>query len=106
MIRRILKHYGWSNIKLMGHSLGGIIAFLYSACYPTDVDALVSLDVVAPIFEFTGKKSVPQMAALIDKYDNVFTVTPKFILISQTLFSESEHQIDLRYENSVFTDCC
>lgn len=77
MIRRILKHYGWSNIKLMGHSLGGIIAFLYSACYPTDVDALVSLDVVAPIFEFTGKKSVPQMAALIDKYANVFTVTPK-----------------------------
>lgn len=53
----------------MGHSLGGIIGFLYSAVYPNDVDALVSLDVVAPIFEFIGKKSVTQMAGLIDKYD-------------------------------------
>ncbi|KAK7591022.1 hypothetical protein V9T40_002635 [Parthenolecanium corni] len=68
LIRRILKHYGWSNIKLMGHSLGGIIAFLYAAVYPYDVEALVSLDVVAPIFEFIGKKSVTQMAGLIDKF--------------------------------------
>lgn len=72
LIRRILKHYGWSNIKLMGHSLGGIIAFLYAAVYPYDVEALVSLDVVAPIFEFIGKKSVTQMAGLIDKYDHNF----------------------------------
>ena len=68
LIRRILRHYGWSNIKIMGHSLGGIIGFFYAAVYPNDVDVLVSLDVVAPIFQFTGKKSVAQIAPLIDKY--------------------------------------
>ncbi|VEN35696.1 unnamed protein product, partial [Callosobruchus maculatus] len=37
-LRRIVKHFNWKNIKLIGHSLGGGIAFLYAAVYPKDVD--------------------------------------------------------------------
>ncbi|KAK2581509.1 hypothetical protein KPH14_005171 [Odynerus spinipes] len=47
-LRRIVKHYKWNKVKLMGHSLGGAISFLYAAAYPDEVDILISLDIASP----------------------------------------------------------
>lgn len=67
LLRRIQKHYGWNSINIMGHSLGGIIGFLFAAIYPNDVNTLISLDVVAPIFQFSNTNFVSQMGGMIDK---------------------------------------
>lgn len=48
-LRRIVEHFGWKSISLMGHSLGGQTCFLYSAIYPEEVDSLVTIDILAPI---------------------------------------------------------
>lgn len=47
-IQRIVKHYGWTQVSLIGHSFGSIIAFLYSALYPEYVEHYIALDAVKP----------------------------------------------------------
>ena len=48
-------------MKLLGHSLGGAISFLYAASYPDEVEFVISLDIASPtvkdvsqISEITG----------------------------------------------------
>ncbi|XP_032675106.1 probable serine hydrolase isoform X2 [Odontomachus brunneus] len=48
LLRRIVKHFKWNKVSLLGHSLGGAISFLYAASYPDEVDLLISLDIVSP----------------------------------------------------------
>lgn len=35
-------------MRLLGHSLGGAISFLYAASFPDEVDAIISLDIASP----------------------------------------------------------
>lgn len=46
IIPRVMKHFGWNKVSLMGHSLGGIMSFAYSAMAPDTVDMVISLDVL------------------------------------------------------------
>ncbi|XP_076626922.1 putative serine hydrolase isoform X1 [Colletes latitarsis] len=48
LLRRIMKHFSWSKAKLLGHSLGGAISFLYAASYPDEVEFLISIDIAGP----------------------------------------------------------
>ncbi|CAG4940640.1 unnamed protein product [Parnassius apollo] len=48
LLRRIVKHYGWSKISLMGHSLGGALSFMYAASFPDDVDRIICIDIASP----------------------------------------------------------
>lgn len=48
VIRRISKHYKWKKITLMGHSLGGILSYMYAATFPDDVEKYVSIDASGP----------------------------------------------------------
>ena len=47
-VQRIVEHFGWTRVSLMGHSFGSIIAFLYSAIYPEYVEHYIALDVITP----------------------------------------------------------
>ncbi|XP_023020955.1 probable serine hydrolase [Leptinotarsa decemlineata] len=47
-LRRIVKRFGWREITIIGHSLGGSIAFLYAATFPKDVKKYISLDMAGP----------------------------------------------------------
>ncbi|CAH0386397.1 unnamed protein product [Bemisia tabaci] len=47
-IRRIVQHFNWKKITILGHSMGAGIGFLYASCYPDDVEALISLDAAGP----------------------------------------------------------
>ncbi|KAJ8953609.1 hypothetical protein NQ318_003033 [Aromia moschata] len=47
-LRRIVKHFNWNDIIILGHSLGGAIAFLYAAMYPDDVKKYISIDIASP----------------------------------------------------------
>ena len=67
LLRRIQKQFGWNKINIMGHSLGGLIGFFYAALYPRDIETLISLDAVAPVFEFGKKPRLEQQAEFIER---------------------------------------
>ncbi|XP_067623083.1 probable serine hydrolase isoform X2 [Eurosta solidaginis] len=48
LIRRLVRRYGWEKPILMGHSLGGALTFMYSACYPDEVSKLINIDIAGP----------------------------------------------------------
>ncbi|XP_034194767.1 putative serine hydrolase isoform X2 [Osmia lignaria lignaria] len=48
LLRRIVKYFSWNKVKLLGHSLGGAISFLYAASYPDEVEFMISLDIASP----------------------------------------------------------
>ncbi|XP_068633313.1 probable serine hydrolase [Battus philenor] len=48
LIRRIVKHFDWKKIRLMGHSLGGALSFMYAASFPDDVDRIICVDIASP----------------------------------------------------------
>lgn len=55
-IQRIVKHYGWEKVSLLGHSFGSGCAFLYSALYPECVEHYIALDIFKPISIDPAKK--------------------------------------------------
>ncbi|XP_053958571.1 probable serine hydrolase [Anastrepha obliqua] len=48
LIRRIVRRYGWENVTLLGHSLGGALTFMYAASYPNEVEKLINIDIAGP----------------------------------------------------------
>lgn len=48
LVRRIVRHFNWSSVTLMGHSLGGAISFMYAASFPDDVEAIICIDIASP----------------------------------------------------------
>ncbi len=48
-VRAIVEHFGWSRFDLLGHSMGGAVACLYSALYPRELGRLILLDSVGPL---------------------------------------------------------
>ncbi|RZC40750.1 Abhydrolase 6 domain containing protein [Asbolus verrucosus] len=67
VIRRLVKHFNWKRITIIGHSLGGGIAFLYAATYPEDIAKYVSFDIASPSVR-CPKKMVSGMADCVDKF--------------------------------------
>ena len=44
VLRLITRHFGWKRIKLLGHSLGGVLCHKYAHYDPTAVEFVVALD--------------------------------------------------------------
>ncbi|XP_069683648.1 probable serine hydrolase [Periplaneta americana] len=67
VVRRIVKHYKWEKITILGHSLGGTIGFLYAATFPQDVEKLICIDIAGP-----SVRPVPyfvqQTPGIVDKF--------------------------------------
>ncbi|KAK3909366.1 putative serine hydrolase [Frankliniella fusca] len=53
LLRRIVKHFKWSKISIIGHSMGGAVGFLYAASFPDDIEKLISLDIASPTIRDT-----------------------------------------------------
>lgn len=49
VVRRLVKHFGWQKMKLIGHSMGGGVCFMYAASYPKDVEQIILLDTYGPM---------------------------------------------------------
>ncbi|KAG7196535.1 hypothetical protein KM043_018558 [Ampulex compressa] len=73
-LRRIVKHFKWAKVKLLGHSLGGAISFLYAASFPDEVDALVCLDIASPSVK-NPAKIVEITGDYVDKFLKYETLT-------------------------------
>lgn len=42
-------NYEWKHLSLIGHSLGSIQSFIYSALFSSEVDFYVAIDIMAPL---------------------------------------------------------
>lgn len=52
IIPRIMKHFGWEKVSLMGHSLGAFYSFIYATMAPDTVDMVICIDcVLMPKFD-------------------------------------------------------
>lgn len=66
-VRRIVKHFKWNNIKILGHSLGAGIAFVYSAIFPDEVESYVTIDMISPVPRDT-EVIADRLQSTIDKF--------------------------------------
>ncbi|KRT85259.1 hydrolase, partial [Oryctes borbonicus] len=73
ILRRIIKHFKFEDVVLLGHSLGGAISFLYAATYPKEVKKYVSIDIPGPTVK--GEKSYSMLGGTIDKYLEYDSIT-------------------------------
>ncbi|XP_041822719.1 serine hydrolase-like protein [Chelmon rostratus] len=58
-IRRVVEGLRWTKFSIIGHSMGGNIAGMFSALYPEMVDAIVLLDCLG--FLTTDLKEIPKV---------------------------------------------
>lgn len=61
------------SVKLLGHSLGGALSFMYAASFPDDVEKFISIDIAGPTVR-DHKKSAAMTGDSIDrflKYENL-----------------------------------
>lgn len=48
MLRRLQKYFDWSQMSLMGHSLGAMSNFMFASTFPKDVDMFICVDGFRP----------------------------------------------------------
>ncbi|KAJ1520134.1 hypothetical protein ONE63_004352 [Megalurothrips usitatus] len=69
-LRHIIKHHGWKNISIIGHSFGSCMGHIYASLYPSEVEKFVSLD-CARIFMAelgnSGMKGLPLLRKQVQK---------------------------------------
>ncbi|XP_039469866.1 serine hydrolase-like protein isoform X3 [Oreochromis aureus] len=58
-VRRVTESLSWTKFSIMGHSMGGNIAVMFSALYPDMVDGIIVLDVFG--FVPTDPKEIPRI---------------------------------------------
>lgn len=75
-LRRIVKHFKWQRIQVMGHSLGGAIAFLYAAAYPDEVDCYIGIDIASPAVRQV-KNLFNNLGDMVNKFLKYETLTPQ-----------------------------
>lgn len=69
-IKSISDYFKWPKISLMGHSLGGIISYIYTMLYTKEVDFLVCLDGAKPMIPLDKKGILGRNLASFFKYNN------------------------------------
>ncbi|XP_076233478.1 putative serine hydrolase isoform X2 [Calliopsis andreniformis] len=77
-LRRIMKYYKWKKVKLLGHSLGGAVSFLYAAAYPDEVDFVIALDIAGPTIGNVNKRA-PLTGTIIDKFLEYDALKPETV---------------------------
>jgi len=103
LIRRIVKYFNWKTVTIMGHSLGGGIAFLYAAAYPEDVDKYISFDIASPSVR-CPKKIITSIGDCVDKFLKYETMT-----VEKMPCYNYEEMVDLVYDaygKSVTRESC
>lgn len=69
-IKSIINYFKWSKISLMGHSLGGIISYVYTMLYTKEVDFLVCLDGAKPMIPLNKNVYLGKNLELFFKYNS------------------------------------
>ncbi|XP_064552488.1 serine hydrolase-like protein [Drosophila montana] len=65
-IARVMNEYKWPKVSLMGHSLGGVLSFIYTSLLPHKVDLVISLDILLPPLD--SAEGLSMMGYFMDKH--------------------------------------
>nr|CAD7430051.1 unnamed protein product [Timema monikensis] len=65
-VRRIVNHYKWDKVSLMGHSMGSIISFMYSCTFSDDVNNFIGIDAFKP-YSIAPAKLLSSWSSTLDK---------------------------------------
>ncbi|KAK7929991.1 hypothetical protein WMY93_006386 [Mugilogobius chulae] len=110
-VRRVVNALQWDRFSIIGHSMGGNIAGMYSALYPEMVDAIVLLDSYG--FLPTDLKAVPKIMkegidGLLqfeqksgDKKEKIYTYDEAAKRLSEANPTLSKESVDILLERGV-----
>lgn len=88
-------------MKLLGHSLGGAISFLYAASFPDEVDFIISLDIASP-----SVSNINKIAAIsgtyIDRFLNYESLIPDNVPCYE--YDEMINIVEDAYKGSITKD--
>jgi len=59
VMERVVRHFGWDQFSLIGHSMGGSMAVNYTTYFPEKIKSLIMLDMMGPAanVDFYGEQS-------------------------------------------------
>lgn len=104
-VRRVVKHFGWKRVSLMGHSMGAIASFSYAAFFPNEVNFSIHLDNLKPIT--ARRKEAIQYAA--NSIDHLLIADERNISESEPpAYEEAElvERLHKMLENSIDKESC
>ncbi|XP_028045679.1 probable serine hydrolase isoform X2 [Monomorium pharaonis] len=97
LMRRIKNHFGWEQIKILAHSLSSMTTYWYAACFPTELQYVITLDVFK-FPSFNAQSHVGYFANTIDAFFKVSekkAVQPTYKTQSEIIKKASESFIKL-----------
>lgn len=100
--KRILRHFGWEKVTILGHSLGGAMAIYIAAICPDLVSQVIAIETAKPLTSFTSKITETKRAraeAMLIFSDKSFPESrskPKLYAMDEAL-----HVITDRSKNSI-----
>ncbi|CAG2108133.1 unnamed protein product [Medioppia subpectinata] len=95
-IKRIVNHLNWSSFSILGHSMGAMLAILYSSIYPQSVVKVISIDIVKP-FTFSRDQMADTMRGFVnsfirlDKKDSIPPVYGHQMVVEKMISAHSRH---------------
>ncbi|XP_045111576.1 probable serine hydrolase [Portunus trituberculatus] len=61
VIERVIQYFGWKEVNLLGHSMGGAAAMLYAGAFPEKVMKVIMVDIIKPLA--TPAENQPEQTA-------------------------------------------
>ncbi|KAH8302058.1 hypothetical protein KR044_002307 [Drosophila immigrans] len=65
IVLRIMKHYKWDKVSLLGHSMSSINGFVFGSMFPEKLDMFIGLDVMKPLIR-TDKTFIDKLAIRLE----------------------------------------
>lgn len=63
----LICHQKWSNVTLVGHSLGGIISTILAACFPEKCRSVISIESFGPLTEPDNTTAIQLRESMISR---------------------------------------
>ncbi|XP_046389955.1 probable serine hydrolase [Ischnura elegans] len=103
VLRRIVKHFRWDKISILGHSLGGGIGFMYAGSYPDEVEHLICIDIASPVIR-ENESMIQGISATVDKVLDYEKKLDK--ALPAYTYDEALHLVMTAYRGSLTEDSC
>lgn len=66
-VKRAVLGLGWKEFTFLGHSMGAVVAIMYTAVFPEDVNALISIDIIKT-WSYPPEKQASQLKKYFYQY--------------------------------------
>ncbi|KAJ3642711.1 hypothetical protein Zmor_025469 [Zophobas morio] len=98
LVQYLVNYFKWPKVSLLGHSMGGIVSFMYTMVYPQNVDFLMCIDGAKPMI---AENNIPRIARNITKFSRYVQFEMSDKEPPSYTIEEIKHKISLPNKNSV-----